>query len=513
MTEYFPGKTNRQISDARRRLNSPTMLKSITECITPQTPNPVEPDLHACEASTSASPQNPEDDNWYRAIITEIRGLNKIPDKWVRTVTELIALTDTGNENDVNTLYNDLVSKLTKDCKPIDTHSGKRRNRRRERPANRAMRRRYAYAKCQELINKCPKKIADAAIANDLSLLQLRQAPSTAETRELYTGLWGSVGSKMNSDYEITEIIPTSQIWHPITPKEVQDKIKRIAGSSAAGITKASLKEEGISIVLSKLFNILLLKKVYPEAWKRNRTTPKAGKDTKDVKNWRLITISSMLRRTFSSLLDRRLRNIIRQNTRQKGFTEENGCFANTRLLGAAIGEAKISGGIFTVLDISKAFDTVPHQAIRLGLKRNRIPATVIDYISSMYTGCHTQIKTRDDVIHIELKKGVKQGDPLSPILFNLAIEHIIEMVQDDYPGIPIENHNLGAMAFADDIILLARDRDTAIQQVTLVYNELKKRGSALSIEKSLSFQYVPRNRTWYVRDPELVVRGIPIWV
>lgn len=218
-----------------------------------------------------------------------------------------------------------------------------------------------------------------------------------------------------------------------------------------------------------------------------------------------------MVGRIFSSLLDRRIRDVIQQTQRQKGFTKENGCFANTRLLSAAIGEAKASGGVFTVLDISKAFDTIPHQAINLALKQKGISATVAKYIISMYSGCRTAIKTRDGELPIELRRGVKQGDPLSPLLFNLVIEPIIDMVQSNSSGIKVEENNLAAMAFADDMILLAQDRHTAIGQITSVYTELRKRGMALSIEKCFVFQYISRPKTWYIKDPELVVNGIPI--
>ncbi|KMQ93076.1 r2 protein [Lasius niger] len=163
-------------------------------------------------------------------------------------------------------------------------------------------------------------------------------------------------------------------------------------------------------MVLAKLFNLLLLKEVYPKAWKQNRTTliPKAGKDPSDVKNWRSITISSMTGRIFSSLLDHRIRGVVQQTQRQKGFTSENGCFANTRLLSAVIIEAKASRGVFTVLDISKAFDTVPHQAIMVGLERKGIPPTVVNYIINMYHGCKTVIRTKDGKVPIELKREVK---------------------------------------------------------------------------------------------------------
>jgi len=167
------------------------------------------------------------------------------------------------------------------------------------------------------------------------------------------------------------------------------------------------------------------------------------------------------------------------------------------------------------VLDVSKAFDTIPHTAITVALERKGIPSTVANYIVKMYADCQTAIKTRDGMLNVKIKRGVKQGDPLSPLLFNLIVEPILEpileLVQNRTRGIEVEGHNLAAMAFADDIVLLTDDPKAASSQTQLVDSELGKRGMSLSIEKSSAFQYVPRNKTWYVKNPELVVREKPI--
>lgn len=215
--------------------------------------------------------------------------------------------------------------------------------------------------------------------------------------------------------------------------------------------------------------------------------------------------------RIFSSLLDRRIKNVIHQTVKQKGFTKENGCYANIRLLSAVIREAKESGGTIMILDISKTFDTVPHGAIKGALERKGLSPIVVNYLTNMYAECQTSIHTKDGKLEIELKRGVKQGDPLSPTLFNLVIEPLIEVVQEKFQGINVEGHNLSVMAFADDLVILAKNKDEAINQAEMIYNNLRALGMSLSIEKSLAFQYVSRNKTWYIRDPELMVKGIPI--
>jgi hypothetical protein len=55
---------------------------------------------------------------------------------------------------------------------------------------------------------------------------------------------------------------------------------------------------------------------------------------------------------------------------RQKRFVEGHGCFTNARILDSAIRLGKKSSLSSAILDISKAFDCVSHEAILSALKR-----------------------------------------------------------------------------------------------------------------------------------------------
>ncbi|CAL1672582.1 unnamed protein product [Lasius platythorax] len=145
--------------------------------------------------------------------------------------------------NEIDPLCDELAKELTKGDKPSHnevsrsskSHKTQKSRRNKARPPNR-VEKSFAFAKCQELMNNCPKKLADAVAANDLSILQMRLQPETAKTRELYLSLWGTPGPQQEPVCHATTEIPAGKILLPITLREVEDKIGRIAISSAAGI-------------------------------------------------------------------------------------------------------------------------------------------------------------------------------------------------------------------------------------------------------------------------------------
>jgi len=57
-----------------------------------------------------------------------------------------------------------------------------------------------------------------------------------------------------------------------------------------------------------------------------------------------------------------------------------------------------------------------------------------------------------------ENKTGLKQGDPLSPVLFNLALQKVIQSIKMVPSGINIGKEQLNVLAYADDIVLIGNN-------------------------------------------------------
>ena len=123
----------------------------------------------------------------------------------------------------------------------------------------------------------------------------------------------------------------------------------------------------------------------------------------------------------------------------------------------------------FLFIDFKKAFDTVEHNAVLQSLYEQGIDPAYIKLIKNINTGSTTQIKIFDEPINIDIRRGVRQGDVISPNLFTCALESIIRKT-DLEGGININGELLQTLLFADDIVLISKnpqDLEKMLQQLS----------------------------------------------
>jgi hypothetical protein len=81
-------------------------------------------------------------------------------------------------------------------------------------------------------------------------------------------------------------------------------------------------------------------------------------------------------------------------------------------------------------LDFRKAYDLVPHNLITAKLKSIGISGKILTFITNLYIGNQMNVKFNNAYSRFfEYKRGLRQGCPLSPILFNLFVNDIVKEV------------------------------------------------------------------------------------
>jgi hypothetical protein len=82
------------------------------------------------------------------------------------------------------------------------------------------------------------------------------------------------------------------------------------------------------------------------------------------------------------------------------------------------------------------------------------------------------------------IQNGIKQGDALTPLLFNFTLEHAIRKVQENQVGLKLNGtHQL--LAYADDVNLLGDNIDTIKKITKTLIDASKEVGLEINVEKT----------------------------
>ena len=120
------------------------------------------------------------------------------------------------------------------------------------------------------------------------------------------------------------------------------------------------------------------------------------------------------------------------------------------------------------LLDCKKAFDTVEHVKLFKKLLE-KIPVLFVRILLVTYLGqkCFTRWNSQDSSI-FTVQNGVRQGAVLSPILFSMYVNDLIDVLRASGMGCHVGSMYMGIFAYADDILLLAPRREVLQKMVNI---------------------------------------------
>ena len=142
----------------------------------------------------------------------------------------------------------------------------------------------------------------------------------------------------------------------------------------------------------------------------------------------------------------------------------------------------------FCFIDYAKAFNCVDHNKLWKILEEIRIPDHLTCFLRNLYAGQQATVRTGHGTTDwFQIGTGVRQGCILSPCLFNLYAEYIMQNARLDeaQAAIKIAGRNINNLRYAVDTTLMAESEEELKSLLMKVKEESEKVGLKLNIQKT----------------------------
>ncbi|CAH2096381.1 unnamed protein product [Euphydryas editha] len=284
----------------------------------------------------------------------------------------------------------------------------------------------------------------------------------------------------------------TTIVWHE---REIAQEIKKLKPEKSPG--PDGIPNEAIKLgttiltpIITMLFNKITEEQRVPEQWTKSNIILLYKKgDPKNIKNYRPISLLPSLYKLFSSCILSRITAKIDENqpVEQAGFRKGYSTVDHIHVLESILEKYKeFQRPLYLAfVDYQKAFDSISHKSIWKALADNKIDQTYCNIIRNIYERSTSRVKLETSGPEIKIKRGVKQGDPLSPKLFIAVLENIFKNLHWKDFGIQIKDTHLSHLRFADDIVLFSESSAELEQMIQSLQLEGEKVGLEMNLEKT----------------------------
>ena len=264
----------------------------------------------------------------------------------------------------------------------------------------------------------------------------------------------------------------------PIEKQNINELVNNLNMKKAAGRDKIApfmLRMGGDMIInlLKKLFDACTKIGRTPKIWNKGLIIPiqKVEGMRINIDKFRPICLLSVIGKVFEKLINKRLSEVSSKLVWlprfQSGFVKNKSTINNLVELQQEIHRSfKNNEFMVTIfLDIKKAYDSVNRIKLMQIIENTGIRGNVLEYIRFFLSDSRRNMVCFNKQYSSDKKysKGVPQGSPLSPLLFNIYMKDISSVVNDNI------------LQFADDIVIWAKNKDIhkAIRRLEIVLKEL----------------------------------------
>ena len=183
------------------------------------------------------------------------------------------------------------------------------------------------------------------------------------------------------------------------------------------------------------------------------------------------------------------MEKLIHEN--QSGFVKGRFIGENIRMIDDLLNKLKSSNktGFLLLLDFEKAFDSIEWQYMHTILEKFNFGPSFQNWIKICYTNIlSTVINNGFTCGWFSIHRGVRQGCPLSTVLFILCVELLAQLIRanDNIRGIVVGGQEQKISLFADDTTCILKDIESVGRVFGITTEFAKYSGLKLNIEKSI---------------------------
>ena len=291
-----------------------------------------------------------------------------------------------------------------------------------------------------------------------------------------------------------------NKLQQPITQKEMLTALKGMQNDKSPGIDGLPTEFykffwKDIKDYLYKSYKASFDKGILSISQQRGIITliPKKAKNIKKIYNWRPISLLNVdykiLTKMFATRIKQTLHTII--HTDQRGFIPGRYIGENIMEILSIIDKLEIEDkpGLLISIDFYKAFDTIEWSFIQKAFTFFNFPEYLTKWIRILYTNINSRIINNGHMSEgFNLTRGVRQGCPLSPCLFVIAVEILAIAIRrnSQIKGIVQNEREKKINQFADDTVLSIVAEDESLS-IALTCIDQFKYVSGLSMNKNKS--------------------------
>ena len=288
----------------------------------------------------------------------------------------------------------------------------------------------------------------------------------------------------------------------PFTVEEVDACVRSLKRRKAAGLDGLPvelLKCSGPAgkRMLTHLFNAVYDSGCIPAAWRQGVISHayKRG-DASDCGNYRPLTIMSCIDKLFAVLLTRRLLQEVELHDQQYAFRPGRGVLNALHNVVEITRQrhARKQSTYMCFFDAKQAYDSVPHDLLLHRLLQKGVRGKAFAVIDRMYAAASSRVRVGGALSDaFPVRRGVAQGCPLSPLLYAVFIDSVLEHLDAvSLPeadaitvGSPAASRQWRGQLYADDLAAGAATAAGLRQLIAAVHQHSLLWGWTLNVPKT----------------------------